>query len=418
MTLTGAATVPQTSHFDVQAPVHDSSKMICDLTQSWSEVGGGVRTYLMRKRQHILENTQHRHLLIIPGPKDETITEDRCITVFVKSPRVPGSPHYRLLLRNRAVRRILELYRPTLIECQDAYNLPWAAIAHREKYLDCALVAAYMTDLPTVYVERPLTRFLSAGIGEWGRGIAMHYCRTLYGKFDAVFALSKHGGADKLEAAGLANVPVVPLGIDLSVFTPDRRDHDLRASIGVSEKQPVLIYAGRLDHEKRAQIVLEAFRLLPPEVGAKLVMLGEGPLRQSLLAHGVIAPGFLRDRREVARWLASSDIYVSAMADETFGISVIEAQASGLPIVGVKAGAMIDRISPATGRLGAVDDAREMAANILEVWAHGSRAMGHLGRNHVETKFSWDQTMRTLFTKVYSVALYNTCLPALSRGQS
>jgi alpha-1,6-mannosyltransferase len=132
-------------------------KLFCDLTQSWSDVGGGVRTYLLHKRRHILESTPHSHLLIVPGERDEVIEEGRAVTVTIASPRVPGSPHYRLMLRNRAVRAVLERYRPDLIECQDAYNLPWAAIGYRKQHKDTALVAAYMTDFPTVYIERPLS---------------------------------------------------------------------------------------------------------------------------------------------------------------------------------------------------------------------------------------------------------------------
>ena len=96
-----------------------AQRLFCDLTQSWSEVGGGVRTYLLHKRRHILDSTSHRHLMVIPGPRDEVIDEGRAITVMVQSPHVPGSPHYRLLLRNGAVREALERYRPDLIECQE-----------------------------------------------------------------------------------------------------------------------------------------------------------------------------------------------------------------------------------------------------------------------------------------------------------
>src|SRR6185503_8714239 len=106
-------------------------RLFCDVTQSWSEVGGGVRTYLLHKRRHILESTPHGHLMVVPGARDEVIEEERAVTVMIASPRVPGSPHYRLMLRNGAVRRALDRFRPDLIECQDAYNLPWAAIAHR-----------------------------------------------------------------------------------------------------------------------------------------------------------------------------------------------------------------------------------------------------------------------------------------------
>ena len=114
-------------------PRRGGPKLFCDLTQSWSEVGGGVRTYLMHKRRHILGSTPHRHLMIIPGAHDDVIEEDRAITVTIASPHVPGSPNYRLLLRTGAVRRALERFRPDLIECQDAYVLPWAAIAHRRR---------------------------------------------------------------------------------------------------------------------------------------------------------------------------------------------------------------------------------------------------------------------------------------------
>ena len=88
------------SRDDPQTPV-GPVRLFCDLTQRWSDVGGGVRTYLLHKRRHILEQTPHRHLMIIPGTKDEVIEEDRAITVRIASPKVPASPHYRLLLRSR-----------------------------------------------------------------------------------------------------------------------------------------------------------------------------------------------------------------------------------------------------------------------------------------------------------------------------
>jgi alpha-1,6-mannosyltransferase len=94
------------------------------------------------------------------------------------------------------------------------------------------------------------------------------------------------------------------------------------------------------------------------------------------------------------------------MADETFGVSVIEAQASGLPIVGVAAGAMLDRVDDSTGRLGPVDDAKSMAANILQVWQSDRRAMGEAARDHVEqSRFGWDNSLERLFSEVYPRAI-------------
>ena len=381
-------------------------RLFCDLTQSWSEVGGGVRTYLLHKRRHILESTPHSHLAIIPGPVDSIVEEDRAITVTIASPHVPGSPNYRLLLRNGAVRDALERFRPDLIECQDAYNLPWTALAYRRRHPETALIAAYMTDFPTVYVERPLSRLLTKPVASALGRVCYAYCRALYRRFDSVYALSENGGAAKLRSLGIDPVEVVPLGVEVGEFGPTCRDERLRARLGLKDDQPLLIYVGRLDGEKKPDVVVDAFRRLPRELGAKLALLGEGPLKAEIAAIGddrIIMPGYVRNRAELARWLASADIYVSGMADETFGISIIEAQASGLPVVGVAAGAMLDRVTDAMGRLGPVGDSETMAANILSAWGADHDAMREAARQHA-LQFSWDRSMETLFGQVYPVA--------------
>jgi len=378
-------------------------RLFCDLTQSWSEVGGGVRTYLLHKRRHILDSTPHRHLMVIPGPRDEVIDEGRAVTVTIASGHVPGSPSYRLLLHNRAVREALERYRPDLIECQDAYNLPWAAIGHRKRHPETALVAAYMTDFPTVYVERPFRKVIGNTLAGAASRICYRYCGHLYRRFDAVFALSENGGATKLRSYGVPNVDIVGLGVELGDFGPSRRDPRLRARLGVSDSHPLLIYVGRLDSEKKPDIVVSAFRRLPAELGARLALIGEGPQREQIAALGdprIITPGYLSDRAELATWLASSDVYVSAMADETFGVSIVEAQASGLPVVGVAAGAMIDRVSERIGRLGPVGDTDAMARNILGVW-NGNRAAMREEACKEARLFSWDRSMDALFGRVY-----------------
>jgi glycosyltransferase involved in cell wall biosynthesis len=382
------------------------AKLFCDLTQSWSDVGGGVRTYLLHKRRHILQSTPHSHLMIVPGARDEIVEEERAVTVTIASPRVPGSPRYRLMLRNGAVRAALERFRPDLIECQDAYNLPWAAIGYRRRHPETALVAAYMTDFPTVYVERPLAGFLTRPVAGALARFCYGYCGLLYRRFDAVFALSENGGAGKLRSLGIEGVDVVPLGVELGEFGPARRDERLRSKLGLSADQPLLVYVGRLDGEKKPDLVVDAFRRLPESLGARLALIGEGPLKAEIAAAGderIVLPGYLDGRAELARWLASADIYVSGMADETFGVSIVEAQASGLPVVGVEAGAMIDRVSDAVGRLGPVGDAEAMAANILAVWNSDRGAMAAEAQARA-LQFSWDSSMEALFGRLHPAA--------------
>ena len=390
---------------DMTGPM-TAERLICDLTQSWSDVGGGVGTYLRHKRNHILDRTPQRHLLIVPGPEDTVVEDGRAITATIHSPRVPGSPHYRVMLRNGAVRELLERFRPDLIECQDSYNLPWAAIGHRKRYPETALVGGYFTDFPTVYVERPFSKVMGGTLAGAAGRICYRYCGQLYRKFDAVFALSENGGATKLRSYGVDDVGTVPLGVELGDFGPSRRDKKLRRSLGVADGQPLLIYVGRLDAEKKPHIVAEAFRKLPESLGARLVLLGEGPLRDEIAAlkdPRIHTPGFVRDRQELAKWLASADVYVSAMADETFGVSIVEAQASGLPVVGVAAGAMIDRVTDAIGRLGPVDDSDAMAANILSVWNADRTTMSEIAQAEAR-QYSWDRSMDSLFGQLYRKA--------------
>lgn len=385
------------------------ARLLCDLTQSWSDVGGGVGTYLRAKRAHILAETPHRHLMILPGAHDAVEESDggRAITVWIKSPHVPFSPHYRLLLRNRAVRAALERFRPDVIECQDAYNLPWVAIRHRRRFPQTALVAGYMTDFPTVYAERPLSKAFGQRLGRAAGELCYRYCGKLYRQFDAVYALSDAGGGTRLRSLGVDPVHILPLGVELDAYGPERRDEAFRAQHGLRPDQPLLIYVGRMDVEKRPDVVVGAFRQLPADMDARLVLLGDGPMREQIDKLGdprIITPGFVTCRTDLARWLASSDIYVSAMPNETFGVSVIEAQASGLPVVGVSGGAMPERVRPGMGLLGPAGDSTAMAANIAEVWRSDRAAMGRLARDYVAGEFTWRHSMDVLFGEVIPAA--------------
>jgi alpha-1,6-mannosyltransferase len=149
-----------------------------------------------------------------------------------------------------------------------------------------------------------------------------------------------------------------------------------------------------------------------------MVMIGDGKLQNRLIAQSaglpIAFPGFEKNREELAKALASSDLYVSAMADETFGISVLEAQACGLPVVGVKSGAMPDRVPAGLGLLGPVDDTATMARNVVDLWRGDHGAVGRAARAHVEASFNWKRTFDRLFGDIYPKAMAH----AATRAQS
>ena len=274
---------------------------ICDLTQSYAPTGGGIRTYVHAKRRHVRDRTDAEHLLIVPGERDSITREKRSTTYTVASPSVPGSSAYRLLLRSDKVLRILRRERPDVIEALCAYNLPWTALYHRRAHPECAVVAGYRTDFPTAYLEAGVRRLAGQFLARRARALGYRYARALYRRCDAVYALSPTF-AQRLRDVGVHLVELLPLGVDLDTFHPSKRDPELRRSFGLGESQPLLIYVGRLDSEKRPTEVLEAFGRIPDSLGASLLLVGDGPQRTEIAARAAGDPrihlsGFVSDPR-------------------------------------------------------------------------------------------------------------------------
>ena len=381
--------------------------LLCDLTQSYTPAGGGgISTYLREKRDHILANTPHHLLQIVPGPVDRVTVNGRHIFAEIASDQVRGSPNYRFMLRESAIREVLATYRPDAIESLCPWFLPWVAVRHRQRFPQTALVAGYRTDFPNAHIFRVGQELFGKTLGRGFQWLSYAYAELTYREFDWVYTLSQDA-RESLARRRITDTDVLPLGVDVDLFSPARRDRGYRAELGLPGDGPLLVYAGRIDNEKRADRLVAMFRRLPPELGAAMVMIGDGKLYDRLRAEAadlpIAFPGFERDRAGLARALASSDIYVSAMADETFGISVLEAQAAGLPVVGVASGAMPDRVPTGTGLLGPVDDIGTMAANVQRVWGR-HRAIGAAARDHVEATFSWRATFNRLLGEIYPKA--------------
>jgi alpha-1,6-mannosyltransferase len=190
----------------------------------------------------------------------------------------------------------------------------------------------------------------------------------------------------------------------------------LRESLGIAPDELLLVYAGRLDREREPEMLIKAMTELPRDFPARLIVAGVGPMKEQLEAQAAAEGrtqimGFM-PREELAALLASSDVYVSSMAHETFGLAVAEAQASGLPVVGVRAGAMTERVKDAAdhpsgdGYLVPPGDHRAMAARILETPRETWRVMGERARERVVTGLSWDRTFEKM-AGIYDAALAN-----------
>lgn len=139
----------------------------------------------------------------------------------------------------------------------------------------------------------------------------------------------------ELTDAGIEHVHKLRRGVDTRLFSPARRDLDLRRSWGVRDDSPVLLCVGRVAAEKNLGLAVQAFRALHARVpGARIVLVGDGPQREALAA---AYPDALfvgtKCGAELAAHYASADLFVYPSLSETFGNVVLEAMASGLALV-------------------------------------------------------------------------------------
>ena len=405
---------------------------VCDLTMAYSATSGGIRTYIDRKRRFLLEETDREHVLIIPGEEDATEHEGRAQTRWIKSPP-SGHGTYRLLWRPDKVFDALEEAEPDVIELGTFFVCPWPAFRYsarrREQGRPCPVVGYFHTDLANAYIQTPVEH----GVTDWVSSVsdtlaelgvklaeamgagAEKYFGSIFERCDAMLAASQ-GQADRLSDYGIHDPHIIPLGVDTETFDPSRRLAQTRADLGVPDKAPLFAYAGRMDEEKHVETLVDAFELIRRELpDAHLVLIGDGPLLEPVRERGgsignLHALGYIADKDRVAELLAAADVYLTAGPHETFGLSVIEAQASGLPIVGVEAGALPERVVEGTGLLCSVDDPQAMARAAREALDQRD-AMGAAAREHAIANFGWSASLGRL------LRLYERLLSSPSRAK-
>ena len=322
---------------------------ICDLTQFYSPVSGGVKRYLQEKVAYLHEHTaEDRHILIIPGAADAMTEEGRARTYTIRSPLVSRTSRYRALLRLEAVERILEREMPDVIESGDPYQIAWKAVASGEA-LHIPVIGFYHSHFPEAYL-RSAGKFFGPTATEFVMDISRRYIRTLYNRFSRTLVPSPALGA-LLQEWGVGNVENIDLGVNTSIFKPEPDDSAAtRQSLGIPPATILLLYVGRLAAEKNTRTLFDSFALLHRLHPGRfhLLAVGDGNQRGSLQELQA-ATGAVRwfpycgDVLQLARYYRAADLFVHPGVQETFGLVALESQASGTPVVGI-AGSYMDRI--------------------------------------------------------------------------
>jgi glycosyltransferase involved in cell wall biosynthesis len=146
-------------------------------------------------------------------------------------------------------------------------------------------------------------------------------------------------------ALGIRRVRLWPKAVDTDLFHPERRNSAMRERLsGGHPEAPLMIYVGRLSHEKRLDWLYAPIRQLD---GVRLAFVGSGPAEEDLKRHFEGTPtefiGYLAGE-ELAAAYASADVFAFPSDTETLGFVAMESMASGVPAVGARAGGIPDVI--------------------------------------------------------------------------
>lgn len=209
------------------------------------------------------------------------------------------------------------------------------------------------------------TRFVSYlkyyGLG-WFEPYGWRYLKWFYNRGDTCLVPSETTKRE-LESRGFSNLTLWGRGIDSGRFSPVFADRNLK-NYWSPEGYPVALFTGRLVKEKDIETLLEAHRiLLKKKVCYKLVFVGDGPLRGQIEreAPDAFLAGHLQGD-QLSRAYASADIFVFPSTTESFGNVVLEAAASGLPVIGAAEGGVGDLIRDGeTGFLAAPRDSHDLS---------------------------------------------------------
>ena len=380
-----------------------STMRIALITDTFTPQVNGVARTLDQLVRHLVEMG---HEVALVSPAQEPMPE-RGISLHLPISGVPFPLYPELLLTrvpSRSETEALERFQPDVVHCATESVLGWwgRSWARRRGY---PLVTSFHTDF---------ARYTS----EYGLGFMMPVAWELLRRFHAPAVrtlVPSHPTLSLLRRRGFhTRLTRWSRGVDTERFAPRHRDAETRARLA-PDAEVIALYVGRLAPEKRLPVLLEAFEDVRQKTSVRvaLVLVGGGPMAERFDTEGtregpppgVHLAGYL-EGEALARAYASADLFAFPSDTETFGNVVLEAMASGLPVVAVRRGGVLDSVRDGeTGLLATPGDARSFAGHLQRLVEDAAlrTRMGAAGRAEA-TQRRWPEILAGV-EKVYREAI-------------
>jgi glycosyltransferase involved in cell wall biosynthesis len=375
-------------------------------TESFLPKQDGVATTLCYLLEHL---AVRGHDSLMFAPEGAPARYAQTPIVGLSGFAFPLYPELKLVPPLVDVQRQLADFEPDVVHLVNPASLGLVGLRHARAF-GLPVVASYHTDIPG-YAER-------YGLGMF-RDPLWAYFRWLHNQADLNLCPSGYTRAE-LESHGFQRVKVWSHGVDTERYSPCHYSEPwrLRLSNGCAEL-PLLLYVGRLATEKRVDWLRDLLEQLPE---VRLAIVGDGPLRSALEELFANTPtvftGYLQGA-DLAHAYASADLFVFPSANETFGNVVLEAMASGLPVIAPRSGGPVDQVVDGeNGFLFESDDMAELVS--LTRWLISDpsyiRQLGATARAYAELQ-SWEGLLDALLDDYASLIMERGLCPANSRRQ-
>ncbi|WP_028391941.1 glycosyltransferase family 4 protein [Bacillus cihuensis] len=294
-------------------------------------------------------------------------------------------PECRLAFPNLSqVKSELQDFAPDLIHVATPFNIGLCG-AYYAKKLNIPLVGSYHTDFDH-YLQFYNMEFLSK--------LLWRYMNWFHRPFKKIFVPSKDT-LEKLKRHRFTNLELWGRGVDCNLYHPHYGKKAVRKQYDIQKKY-LLTYVGRLAPEKDVKTLLAIAKSIPANINEQIqwLIIGDGPMREELEAEApenMMFTGYLRGEK-LAEVYSASDVFVFPSPTETFGNVVLEALASGTPVIAANAGGVKHIIQEGvTGHLCQPGDVQQFTDSLMQLLDHDQvrGRMGIEGRNYAVTQ-KWD----------------------------
>ncbi|MDQ0484508.1 glycosyltransferase family 4 protein [Guptibacillus hwajinpoensis] len=237
--------------------------------------------------------------------------------------------HRKFGMPTRSIKTYLEDFDPDLVHVVNPAFMGYSGIKYGRR-LGVPLIASYHTHVP---------KYANYYNVSWSEPLLWWHFRRMHNKADINLCTSQ-AILEELEEQNFYNVHLWKRGVDTERFNPEHRNEKMRQRLtNGNPDKTLLLFVGRLAFEKEIDSLIP---MLEQKPDAHLAIVGDGPYREELeknFAHlnNVTFTGFLHGE-ELDQAYASSDAFMFPSTTETLGLVILEAMASGLPVIAAKSG--------------------------------------------------------------------------------